>query len=600
MALRNALGDLALDASVQEVADALAGVARDVTVQSVTDALAGVARDATVQAAVDRLAEVKAALPQDTGRVAVRLPSGQIVGLDAATVAALTPPAPPDVSGLATDARLAQVLTELAQKVEPADLAGLAQEGTLSALSGKVGVAAADDLLSLLRDIRANTAAETAAVDTLQLTADQVNLNTDEVEAKLDTVSARLGTTATAGTVAALLDAIRLNQLNQAVTATVANPTDVSALATNAKLEAVRALLAGTLTVDTELSAAGPLATELTLAAINAKLAGTLTVDTELAAAGPLALDATLVGLAGQLPPALSGGGRLLVDTAGGVASGAADAGNPVKIGGRYYSAKPTLVDGNRGDVTMDSRGQIRVMIGGSDSANSAGVTAASASGNEGSFSRFQTDSTLRVLDTTQGAGAQLLPVRSAESTTGGTGTGLLGVAMQVRGASTYLNLSNVSSLGDAVNLQAALAVAAWLYNGSTFDRPRNNTGGTTGLTLLASAARTATVSSADQTNYNGRGVHVIIDVTAVGTGGLTVRVQEKMPTTKYVDLLVDTAAITAVGTYMFEVYPGAATTPNDGVRRAASRAVARTWRVTVTHADGSSWTYSVEHAVIM
>ncbi|HSX05665.1 MAG TPA: hypothetical protein VLF69_04310 [Candidatus Saccharimonadales bacterium] len=53
----------------------------------------------------------------------------------------------------------------------------------------------------------------------------------------------------------------------------------------------------------------------------------------------------------------------------GNVASGAADSGNPVKVGGRFNSAAPTLTDGQRGDLQLDSSGNLKVT-------GSVGVTA--------------------------------------------------------------------------------------------------------------------------------------------------------------------------------------------------------------------------------
>lgn len=48
------------------------------------------------------------------------------------------------------------------------------------------------------------------------------------------------------------------------------------------------------------------------------------------------------------------------VPVGGNVASGATDSGNPVKAGGKYNSTLPTLTDGQRGDVQLDSRGRLR------------------------------------------------------------------------------------------------------------------------------------------------------------------------------------------------------------------------------------------------
>lgn len=52
----------------------------------------------------------------------------------------------------------------------------------------------------------------------------------------------------------------------------------------------------------------------------------------------------------------------------GSVASGATDAGSPVKVGGKYNSTPPTLTDGQRGDIQVDSRANLRVALVASNS----------------------------------------------------------------------------------------------------------------------------------------------------------------------------------------------------------------------------------------
>ena len=59
------------------------------------------------------------------------------------------------------------------------------------------------------------------------------------------------------------------------------------------------------------------------------------------------------------------------VQALGNVASGAADSGNPVKIGGRNNTTLPTLTDGQRGDMQLDTRGGQYVVI---KSSNGTGV----------------------------------------------------------------------------------------------------------------------------------------------------------------------------------------------------------------------------------
>ena len=97
-------------------------------------------------------------------------------------------------------------------------------------------------------------------------------------------------------------------------------------------------------------------------------------------------------------------------------------------------------------------------------------------------------------------------------------------------------------------------------------------------LTLLASAARTVTTDTADQTNYNGRGAHVVVDVTAAsGTAPtLTITIQGKDSVSGQYYTVLQSVAITAIGTYVFRVYPGETVAAN----LAASDILPRTWRV--------------------
>ena len=128
------------------------------------------------------------------------------------------------------------------------------------------------------------------------------------------------------------------------------------------------------------------------------------------------------------------------------------------------------------------------------------------------------------------------------------------------------------------------------LYNGATWDRKRNNVVGT----LLASAARTETQTTPDQTNYNSRGIHVILDVTAiVDTPSITLKIEGKSASGIYYTLL-EGAAVTGVGTHIYKVMPWATPVANEAV----ADLLPRTWRVVVTHADADSITYSVDYAL--
>jgi len=64
--------------------------------------------------------------------------------------------------------------------------------------------------------------------------------------------------------------------------------------------------------------------------------------------------------------------------TVGNAAAGAADSGNPVKVGGKYNATLPTYTDGQRGDLQVGSRGSLRTTLYADNSSNTAVITAAS------------------------------------------------------------------------------------------------------------------------------------------------------------------------------------------------------------------------------
>jgi hypothetical protein len=139
-------------------------------------------------------------------------------------------------------------------------------------------------------------------------------------------------------------------------------------------------------------------------------------------------------------------------------------------------------------------------------------------------------------------------------------------------------------------------------FNNGTWDRQRNNNV----VTLLASAARTATTSSTDQTNFNGRGVHIVVNVTAeAGVTTLTLTVQGKDPVSvNYYDLITgivvyNAAVDTPTVTRTVALYPGLITADaigagNTNLISQKSIVLPRTWRITITPSDASSQTYSV------
>jgi hypothetical protein len=106
---------------------------------------------------------------------------------------------------------------------------------------------------------------------------------------------------------------------------------------------------------------------------------------------------------------------------------------------------------------------------------------------------------------------------------------------------------------------------------------------------LLASAARTTTQTTPDQTNLSNRGCHVILDMTTVGTGSVTPKIQGKAASGVYYDLIVFTA-VTTNSTNVLKVYPGITAAANVS----ASDFLPAIWRVVVTANNANSATYAV------
>jgi len=109
-------------------------------------------------------------------------------------------------------------------------------------------------------------------------------------------------------------------------------------------------------------------------------------------------------------------------------------------------------------------------------------------------------------------------------------------------------------------------------------------------MTPFASAARTATGNSGDLKNEQHRGVVVVINVSAAsGTPSVVFTIQGKCPLSGVYFTLLQSAAITGVGTTVLRVFPGATAAAN----LVANDMVPQHWRILATHADGDEIVYS-------
>lgn len=131
------------------------------------------------------------------------------------------------------------------------------------------------------------------------------------------------------------------------------------------------------------------------------------------------------------------------------------------------------------------------------------------------------------------------------------------------------------------------MAVLTGIFNGTSWDRQR----GVSALTLLASAARTVTTNSADQTNYNWRGIILMVDVSVIGTGSITPSIQIKDSISgNYKTVWTAAAALVGNGTAVYALYPSAVAA---SFTEAAAIMLPRTWRLALTSNNANAVTAS-------
>lgn len=114
-------------------------------------------------------------------------------------------------------------------------------------------------------------------------------------------------------------------------------------------------------------------------------------------------------------------------------------------------------------------------------------------------------------------------------------------------------------------------------------------------VTLLPSAARTATVASATVATEQARGVLIGVNVTASAATPSVVFTVESLVGGVYRTVLTS-AAVTGTGNTWLRVYPGVTAVANEAV----SDVIGEAFRVTATHADADSITYSVTAVLLV
>jgi hypothetical protein len=111
-------------------------------------------------------------------------------------------------------------------------------------------------------------------------------------------------------------------------------------------------------------------------------------------------------------------------------------------------------------------------------------------------------------------------------------------------------------------------------------------------VTVLVSAARTATVASDTFANQHGhRGVEIILDATAITSSPSVVfTIQGYSPLGNDFYTILASAAVVSAATTVLRVYPGLTAATNTH----ANDVLPALWRVNAVHGNGDSITYSV------
>ena len=158
---------------------------------------------------------------------------------------------------------------------------------------------------------------------------------------------------------------------------------------------------------------------------------------------------------------------------------------------------------------------------------------------------------------------------------------------------------ATVSAMTDTVNqatsgLYVGSALMGYTEGADKMERYRL----VTQKTLLASAARTGTTSSADQTNRSFKGLYVYLDVTVNPGGGetLTVDVEAKDDVNDEYHVIATSGAQAlggSAGQYVIAIYPADLTVAN-GIDAIGEVPLSAVYRVNVTHSSGGTWSYSV------
>jgi hypothetical protein len=161
-----------------------------------------------------------------------------------------------------------------------------------------------------------------------------------------------------------------------------------------------------------------------------------------------------------------------------------------------------------------------------------------------------------------------------------------LGQYLRIRPSAWTSNASCVGALASFTTTPPQLVASVSANQNGTWTVSTQ----TTDITAVASAAYTTTQTQADQSNPSARGLRVILDMTTVGTGSVTLEIDAKdVASGKYIALLTG-AAVTTNSTNVYIVHPDLTAAANS----IAKDILPRTWRIKVVANNANTATYSV------
>lgn len=280
--------------------------------------------------------------------------------------------------------------------------------------------------------------------------------------------------------------------------------------------------------------------------------------------------------------------GNVQTETGGLVADNGVASGNPVPVAGNYNSTLPTYASGDVGTLQIGSRGALHVTL--CSDTNTSCNDSAGSNGSDG------TSGTTSIRTHDQGYyfnGSTWDRKRAVVNATDSTGTGIAAAGILAQGDDTAPTAITENQFGNLRLDKTNRSLLIGQYNGTTAEVKYGNTD----ITVLASAARTTTTASSDLTNYNGRGIHLVIEVTAASaTPSVVCTIQGKDALGGAYYTILASAAITGISSNVYRVFPAATAAANS----VANDIMPRTWRVNCVHADSDSITYSIGSSVIL